>query len=349
MRDSLRSPVLSLLLGLTAITGGSVAIAPAQAQDSADFRAYLESLRPKARAMGIRDATLDSVFPSLTPNPRVVQLDQSQPGGGAYSPIPNFEPYRRQHVDAARISRGRIAYQANRARLARIEAETGVPEEIMVAIYGHETNYGSYTGDFDLIRSLATLSWEGRRRTLFEPELLATLKMLDNGVPRSRLVGSWAGATGYPQFLPSVYLRIAKDGDGDGKADIWTSEADALASIANYFVQSGWRKGQPWGMAVSVPASFNRASVAAKTEPARCPRVFNRHSRWLTVAEWRKLGLFPNSGVWPADGIMATLLEPDGPGKTAYLLTSNYRAILDYNCSNFYALSVGLLADAVKQ
>ncbi|MGW8203354.1 lytic murein transglycosylase [Sphingomonas bisphenolicum] len=349
MRDSLRSSILSLLLGLGTVVAGSIAVRPAQAQDSADFRAYLESLRPKARAMGIRDATLDSVFPTLTPNPRVVQLDQSQPGGGAYSPIPNFAPYRRQHVDAARISRGRTAYQANRSRLARIEAETGVPEEIMVAIYGHETNYGSYTGDFDLIRSLATLAHEGRRRALFEPELLATLKMLDNGVPRSRLVGSWAGATGYPQFLPSVYLRIAKDGDGDGKADIWTSEADALASIANYFVQSGWRKGQPWGIAITVPASFNRAAVVAKTEPARCPRVFNRHSRWLTMAEWRKLGLFPASGVWPADNMLATLLEPDGPGKTAYLLTSNYRAILDYNCSNFYALSVGLLADAVKQ
>lgn len=349
MRDSLRSSVLSLLLGLATVTAGSLVVGPAQAQDDAGFQAYLDSLRPRARAMGIRDATLDSVFPTLTPNPRVVQLDQSQPGGGAYSPIPNFEPYRRQHVDAARISRGRTAYQANRGRLARIEAETGVPEEIMVAIYGHETNYGSYTGDFDLIRSLATLSWEGRRRSLFEPELLATLKMLDNGVPRSRLVGSWAGATGYPQFLPSVYLRLAKDGDGDGKADIWTSEADALASIANYFVHSGWRRGQPWGVAVSVPASFNRAGVTARTTAPRCPRVFNRHSRWLTIAEWRKLGLIPASGDWPADTILATLLEPDGPGKTAYLLTSNYRVILDYNCSNFYALSVGLLADAVKQ
>ncbi|BAV63764.1 lytic transglycosylase [Sphingobium cloacae] len=299
--------------------------------------------------MGIRDGTLSGVFSTLTPNPRVVQLDQNQPGGGAYSPIPAFEPYRVKHVDAARINRGRIAYQANRARLARIEAETGVPEEIMVAIYGHETNYGSYTGDFDLIRSLATLAWEGRRRTLFEPELLATLKMLDNGVPRSRLVGSWAGATGYPQFLPSVYLRLAKDGDGDGKADIWSSEADALASIANYFVHAGWRKGQPWGVAVSVPAGFNRAAVAARTAPARCPRVFNRHSRWLSMAEWRRMGIVPSRAGWPADHVMATLLEPDGPGKTAYLLTSNYRAILDYNCSNFYALSVGLLADAVRQ
>lgn len=328
---------------------GAASPVPAVAQTNSDFRSYLESLRPQARAMGISDATLNSVFADLTPNPRVIELDQNQPGGGAYAPIPNFQPYRLKHVDAARISRGRTAYQANRARLARIEAETGVPEEIMVAIFGHETNYGSYTGDFDLIRSLATLAWEGRRRTLFEPELLATLKMLDNGVPRSRLVGSWAGATGYPQFLPSVYLRLAKDGDGDGKADIWTSEADALASIANYFVQSGWRRGEPWGVAVSVPTGLNRGSLTARTNPPRCPRVFNRHSRWMTMAEWRRLGLVPESGRWPADTMMATLLEPDGPGKTAYLLTSNYRAILDYNCSNFYALSVGLLADAVKQ
>ncbi|EQB32314.1 lytic transglycosylase [Sphingobium ummariense RL-3] len=349
MRVFQQSFLLFLLPMLGAVSFALLGSSAALAQDDAAFRAYLEGLRPQARAMGIRDATLDGVFSTLTPNPRVIQLDQNQPGGGAYSPIPNFEPYRRQHVDAARISRGRAAYAANRARLARIEAETGVPEEIMVAIYGHETNYGSYTGDFDLIRSLATLAWEGRRRSLFEPELLATLKMLDNGVPRSRLVGSWAGATGYPQFLPSVYLRLAKDGDGDGRADIWTSEADALASIANYFVNAGWRRGQPWGIAVSVPAGFNRAAVAARTAPARCPRVFNRHSRWLTMAEWRRLGIVPAAGGWPGDSMLATLLEPDGPGKTAYLLTGNYRVILDYNCSNFYALSVGLLADAVRQ
>jgi len=345
----MRSSIMSLLLGLAAVMAGSLTADRVMAQEDVAFRAYLESLRPKARALGIRDATLDNVFPGLTPNPRVVQLDQTQPGGGAFAPIPNFEPYRREHVDAARINRGRTAYLANRARLARIEEETGVPEEVMVAIYGHETNYGSYTGDFDLIRSLATLSYEGRRRTLFEPELLATLKMLDNGVPRSRLVGSWAGATGYPQFLPSVYLRFGKDGDGDGRVDIWNSEADTLASIANYFVHAGWRRAQPWGVAVSVPASLDRASITARTNPARCERVFNRHSRWLNMAEWRRMGAVPTGGIWPADRVMATLLEPDGPGKTAYLLTSNYRAILDYNCSNFYALSVGLLADAVKQ
>jgi len=314
----------------------------------AGFQNYLESLRGKASAMGISGATMDAVFPALTVNPRVIQLDQNQPGGSPDSPIPDFEPYRRQHVDPARISGGRTAWLANRAKLIQIEQQTGVPESIMVAIYGHETNYGRFTGDFDLLRSLATLAYEGRRRALFEPEFLATLKMLDNGIARERLVGSWAGAFGYPQFLPSVYLRVARDGDGDGRADIWSNEADALASIANYFVDAGWRKGEPWGVAVRVPEGFDRAAVVNHLTPSRCHRVFERHSRWLTIAEWRRRGIAINDRKPIGDTVLATLLEPDGPGKTAYLLTGNYRAILDYNCSNFYALSVGLLADAVE-
>lgn len=314
----------------------------------AGFQAYLSSLRGKAAAMGISDTTMDSVFPTLTFNPRVVQLDQGQPGGPIDSAIPPFEPYRQRHVDSARIKGGQAAYRANRAKLMQIEQETGVPESVMVAIFGHETNYGRYVGDFDLLRSLATLAYEGRRRSLFEPEFLSALKMLDNGIPRSRLVGSYAGATGYPQFLPSVYLRVARDGDGDGVANIWTSQADALASIANYFVDAGWRKGQAWGVAARVPAGFNRAAIDNRTTPPRCPRVFERHSRWLTMAEWRALGVTPlGQATGMGDKVLATLIEPDGPGKTAYLLTSNYQVILDYNCSNFYALSVGLLADAV--
>lgn len=346
---------------LALLSSGLTGSAPLHSQDvvpaaaglsrpqSADrgFQLYLASVRAKATAMGVRAQTVDAAFAGLTANPRVVLLDQAQPGGPIDSPIPDFEPYRRQHVDAARISRGRVVYQANRALLSGIEARTGVPEAIMVAIFGHETNYGSYTGDFDLLRSLATLAHEGRRRDLFEPELLATLKMLDNGVPRSRLVGSWAGATGYPQFLPSVYLRVARDGDGDGTADIWSSQADALASVANYFVAAGWRPGEPWGVAVRVPAGFDRAAIANRTQAVRCPRVFERHSRWLTINEWKARGIVLTGTTPISDRSFATLLEPDGPGKTAYLLTSNYRAILDYNCSNFYALSVGLLADAV--
>lgn len=316
--------------------------------NDAAFQTYLSDVRAKAIARGVRPATVDGAFAGLSPNPRVITLDQGQPGGGVFSTsIPAFEPYRVKHVDAARINRGRTAYAANRGKLAAIERETGVPESIMVAIYGHETNYGAFMGDFDLVRSLATLAYEGRRRALFEPELIAALQMLDRGVPRSRLVGSYAGATGYPQFLPSVYLRAARDGDGDGRIDIWSSEADALASIGNYFVKAGWRPGQPWGVPVIVPATLDRARIRTLTAAPRCPRVMDRHSRWLSMAEWRALGIAPASGRSLTDSTLATLLEPDGPGRTAYLLTSNYRVILDYNCSNFYALSVGLLADAV--
>jgi len=319
------------------------------AQGEPGFDAYLLTLRSQAEARGISRQTLDSVFPTLTYYPRVIELDRAQPGSTANAPIPDFAPYRIRHVDNARITQGRRVYLAQRAQLSRIERETGVPESIMVAIWGHETSYSQVTGSFDLPRALATLAFEGRRRELFAGEFLATLEMIDRGVPRERLKGSWAGATGNPQFLPSVYLRLARDGDGDGKADIWSSEPDTLASIANYFVNAGWRAGEPWGLAVSLPSGFNRENVTNRSVSPRCSRVFDRHSGWKSMAEWRSLGVLPQDKTWPDDRIQATLLEPDGPGRTAYLLTGNYRVILDYNCSNFYALSVGLLADAVEQ
>ena len=334
----------------TIIAACSVAGVPAVAQDEAGFQAYINGpLRAQALREGVSARTLDAVLPTLSYNPRVVELDRDQPGGSSNAPIPAFAPYQARHVDAARINRGRATYRRLRPQLERVERETGVPESIMVAIFGHETNYGSYTGNFDLPRSLATLAYEGRRRSLFSGEFIATMKMVDRGVPRERLKGSWAGAFGYPQFLPSVYLRLARDGDGDGVANIWSIEADTLASIANYFVNAGWRPGEPWGVAVNVPGSLNRASITGRTTSPRCERVFARHSRWKSMAEWRALGIVPQSGRWPDGNIQATLLEPDGPGRTAYLLTGNYRVILDYNCSNFYALSVGLLADEVEK
>jgi lytic murein transglycosylase len=322
------------------------------AGSDAGLQAFLNGLRPRAMAQGVSRATLDAVLPTLTFNQRVVDLDRDQPGGSLNNPaaaIPKFAPYFAKHVDADRISRGRVKYQALRPLLGRIEAQTGVPESIMVAIWGNETNYGAYTGDFDLLRSLATLAYDGRRRELFTEEFIATLKLLDRGIPRDRLKGSWAGATGYPQFLPSMYIRLGMDGDGDGKADIWGSQADALASIANYFVNAGWKPNLPWGTAASVPAGFDRDAVKPLITSPRCPRVHARHSRWLTIAEWRSRGVIPTGMARIPDNEQASLLEPDGPGATAYLLTTNYRSILDYNCSNFYAMSVGLLANAVAR
>lgn len=346
------SGIRGFLAGLVAAFG--LASATATAQIEADpaqsaFQNFLQGLRPQAIAAGVRPATFDAYAPSLRYNPRVISLDRAQPGGDPSKPstIPNFAPYKARHVDADRINRGRARYQALRPQLARVEAETGVPESIMMAIYGHETGYGSFTGNFDLLDSLATLAFDGRRRELFSAELIATLRLIDKGFTRAQLKGSWAGATGYPQFLPSVYLRLARDGDGDGRADIWNSEADALASIGNYLINAGWKPNVPWGVAVRVPQDFDRTTVVSRIVSPRCPRVHARHSQWRTIGEWRTLGMQIMGGTAPADSEMASLLEPDGPGQTAYLLTGNYRAILDYNCSNFYALSVGLLADAI--
>jgi membrane-bound lytic murein transglycosylase B len=342
-----RSRLLPLLAAL--VLGSGATLALAQDRDG-EMTAYVESLWPKAKAKGVSRATFESMAAGLRYNPRVIALDRDNLAGGATAaqPIPPFAPYRARHVDAARINGGRAAYARLAPLTARIERETGVPSQVMIAIYGHETAYGKVTGSFDLPQALATLAFDGRRRNLFEPELLATMQMVERGVPRSVLVGSWAGAFGYPQFLPSVYLRVARDGDGDGQARIWSSEADAIASIGGYLHQAGWRKGEPWGVAVRVPAGFDANRLASRLQPTRCARVFQRHTRWQSIAEWRRMGILPESGRWPADTVQATLMEPDGPGRTAYLLTGNYRAILDYNCSNFYALSVGLLADEIK-
>lgn len=326
---------------------------PSEAErQAAAFRAFVTGLRAQALAAGVQPQTFDREISDLTYDPRVIRADRGQPGGGsagAPSATLNFAPYRRTHVDAVRIGRGRARYPALRPQLAAVEQRTGVPEAIMLAIYGHETGYGTFTGNYDLLRSFATLAYEGRRRALFTAEFIDTLKLIDKGFPRSLLKGSWAGATGYPQFLPSVYLRLAIDGDGDGKADIWRSEADALASIGNYLVNAGWKPNVPWGVPVLVPSTLDRASIASPLTSPRCPRVHARLSRWLTIGEWRARGIAFTGAPVPADTELATLIEPDGPGETAYLVTINYQAILDYNCSNFYGLSVGLLADEVSR
>jgi membrane-bound lytic murein transglycosylase B len=319
----------------------------ATAPDPADgFAGYLELLRAKARAQGVSQRSIDVMTNGLTYNPKVVGYDRAQPGSRPGSP-PAFWPYYRSHVDAARISGGRAVMDASAGILPRIEAEYGVPAKMLIAIWGHESYYGRIKGDFDLARSLASLAYEGRRRSLFEGEFLALLKMADRGVPRAKMVGSWAGAFGNPQFLPSVYLRVARDGDGDGFADIWNSRADTLASIANYFRDAGWRRGEPWGVRASVSADFNRTGLTEKLQAPSCTNVHARHSLWKTVAEWKALGVQPLAPI--ADQTMATLFEPDGPGNGSFLLTGNYRVILHYNCSNYYALSVGLLADEIAR
>lgn len=331
----------------TALTAQSSApVVQTPADSAGGFAGYLQYVGVKARGQGVSQTAIDTITNGLTYNTKVVALDRAQPGSTPGSP-PAFWSYYTRHIGEARIDGGRAVLAQNQALAQQIEAQYGVPRQMLVAIWGKESFYGKVKGDFDLARSLASLAYEGRRRELFEGELIALMKMADRGVPRARMLGSWAGAFGNPQFLPSVYLRLARDGDGDGDADIWNSRADTLASVANYFKDAGWRAGEPWGVRVSVPVGFDRTLLTNRLEAPSCPRVHDRHSVWKTVGEWRALGIAPRAPI--ADSTMAVLFEPDGPGNGSFLLTGNYRVILHYNCSNYYALSVGLLADEIAR
>ena len=336
----------SLRYWLFPICFAATQLLPTQAgAQQESFSAYLQIVAAHARNASVSAAASASVLEGLTPNQRVIELDNAQPGSSGMPPP--LAPYIAQHVDSSIIGRGRAQYASLSSLLPGIERRFGVPGPILFAIWGHETNYGSYTGDFDLARSLATLAWEGRRRDLFEGELIALMKMVDRGIPRERLKGSWAGAFGYPQFLPSVYLRLAVDGDGDGRSDVFSSPADTIASIANYFRDAGWRPGQPWGVRATLSSGFDVNAYPTKLAAPTCGKVHARHSQWKTVSEWRALGVSPLAPI--GDQVLASLFQPDGPGTPAYLLTGNYRVILQYNCSNYYAMSVGLLADAIAR
>jgi lytic murein transglycosylase len=345
---------LRSIITAAAVACLAVATVPAQAQATVQsvnpdvsYDAYMQLLMARARAEGVSEATLTRMTAGLTPNQRVIQLDRGQPGTPTRSGYPALAPYISKHVNSVRIRNGRDELSAYRSRLLEVEAEYGVPAEIILAIFGHETSYGRIRGGFDLSRSLSTLAWEGRRRELFAGEWVALMKVADKGYSRDTLVGSYAGAFGNPQFLPSVYLRLATDGDGDGRANIFNNRADTFASIANYFVDAGWRTGQPWGVRAYIPSGFDVEAYKTKLTSPVCARVHERHSVWKQVSEWRALGVQPQRAL--GDDVMASLFQPDGPGTPAWLLTGNYRVILEYNCSNYYAMSVGLLADEIAR
>ena len=338
-------PLKRLLLAAAVFV--SACNGPQLAAQDMSFDTYLQVLKARARAEGVSEPTIARMTAGLVPNQRAIELDRAQPGtGSAGSGFPRLAPYIADHVDAARIAGGRRVMASEAGTLRRVEARYGVPAEILVAIFGHESGYGGVKGNFDLAQVLATLAWEGRRRELFATEFVDVLKIADRGFSRAELKGSWAGAFGNPQFLPSVYLRLAADGDGDGRADIMNNRADTFASIANYFRDAGWRRGQPWGVRASVAEGLDVDALANKLVAPQCPRVHIRHSQFKTVREWRQLGVEPQRAL--GDDVLASLFRPDGPGTPAWLLTGNYRVILEYNCSNYYAMSVGLLADAVR-
>lgn len=290
------------------------------------FEDWRENFRREALAGGVQPLVFDRAFVGVTPDPAVIAADRSQPEFTR----PVWE-YLEGALAEQRVRSGQTLLGQHAEQLERIEARYGVDRQALVAVWGLESNFGQVMGNKSVIRSLATLAFEGRRPQFAHDQLLAALSILQNGDVRpERMIGSWAGAMGQTQFIPTTYHSHAVDFDGDGRRDIWDSTADALASTAHYLQASGWRRGQPWGFEVRLPQGFDYVQADMSTRKS--------------LHEWRQLGLsLPVTGV--QDGEQASLLLPAGHRGPAFLVLDNFRSVLKYNNSTSYALAIGLLAE----
>ncbi len=297
------------------------AVTPAFAYSSA-FEAFLQTLWPEAQAKGVTRATFDAAVAGLTPDGGLPRSSGGQPEFD--KPL---QTYYREAVSAGRIAQGRALAASYSGALGGIESRFGVPGEICLAAWGMESDYGRSRGSRDIVRTLATLAYTRADRPAFRDEFVAALVILQRGeVPRERLVGSWAGAMGDPQFLPSAYLKYAVSASGGVPPDIWTNPADILASIARFLRAEGWAPGQPWVEDIVVPTGFGFPTLHA------------------SAGEWAALGLRRGDGRPPAGEGAAAMFLPSGADGPAFLLFPNYFVIKQYNNSDSYALSLGSLA-----
>ena len=322
---------------------GLVAAQDAQPQAlKPSFAEFLSGLRDEARARGISETTLDRALTGLEPESVVVARDRSQP-----ELTQSLDAYVAQRVTPRIIATARTQAGAHRELLDRIEEAFGIPGPTMLAIWGLESNFGKFTGTYPTIRALATLAYDGRR-ALFRTELLHALTIVDRGqaVPAD-LKGSWAGAMGQPQFMPSSFLKHAVDFDGDGRIDIWTSAADVFASMASYLTNVGWKRGERWGREVSVSrAALTRIEREVAMRTGSC-RAIREMTEARPLSTWRTLGVtLPGGGRLPTADLQASLVRGS---KRHFLVYRNYETLLDYNCSNAYAISVGLLSDKTSE
>jgi membrane-bound lytic murein transglycosylase B len=297
------------------------------------FSVWLELLREDARSAGISEKTLDAALDDLkAPEPRVIELDQKQP-----EKTQSLDDYVTARVSQERIAEGRLMLQSYPTWLGRIERKYKVQRRFIVALWGIESSYGRHTGKHPVIPALVTRAYDTRRGDYFRKELLGALLILYEGhVSLSRMKGSWAGAMGPFQFMPSSYRHYAVDADGDGRINIWGSVPDALASAANYLAKAGWKNDQTWGRAVKLTKKLDSSLVGLETR--------------LPLSRWQALGVRRINGhALPRRNLKASLIIPDGPAKPSYLVYSNFRALRRWNRSNSFAVAVGTLAESYAE
>ena len=301
-----------------------------QGQCAEEFSSWLEELRQEARTEGISESTLHEALDNLVPIPRVIELDRRQPEF-----TQTFWRYLDSRVTEKRIERGRTLLKKHKELFDTIERRYGVQPRFLVAFWGLETNFGDYLGSFSVIGSLATLAHDPRRSDFFRSELLAALSIIEDGhISAANMLGSWAGAMGQPQFMPSTFVRYAVDGDSDGRQDIWYTLPDIFASAANFLSESGWQGDKTWGREVKIPSDFNLELAGKKVKK--------------TLAAWQNLGVRKITGqALPKVDIEASLILPAGHTGPAFLVYNNFHTILRWNRSDFYAIAVGHLADRI--
>lgn len=333
---------VSRMLAIAALLAMSVLVRGQDPVPQQDFAAWLEGVRAEALARGIREEIVTQALAGVTaPETVIVARDRAQP-----EQVQSLDRYIQQRVTAAVQRSAREQVAGHRTTLAQVERTFGVPRAVIVAIWGLESNFGRFTGTRPIVPALATLAYDPRRSALFRSELFHALTILDQGhIALDELKGSWAGAMGQPQFMPSSYLRHAVDVDGDGKADIWTSHPDVFGSIANYLKQAGWHQGERWGREVRLSKAVMarvESSVPMRTSGCRAVREMTEAR---PLAEWARLGVVLSSGAaLPTADMDASLVR--GLNRH-FLVYRNYHAFIDYNCSNSYAVAAGLLADSV--
>lgn len=303
--------------------------APPATVDEAAFAAWLKSLRKEAAAQGVPAATLDDALNGLQPIPKVLDLENTQPEHTI-----TYEEYLARVVSEKRVALGREKLALHKDALAAVTQRTGVPSEIIVALWGVESYFGQRQGDYPIVAALATLAFGGKRPAFYRGELHQALKILaEEGMPSAGLKGSWAGAMGQCQFMPSSYRRLAVDGNGDGKRDIWNTPEDVFASAGNYLQKVGWKAGEPWSQRVLLPPGFDAGLADGKYHP---------------LSEWKLLGVKPwEAQSFPAKDLSATLMLPGGITAPAVLAYPNLKTILNWNRSAYFATSIGFIADAV--
>lgn len=307
--------------------------APTVAKTAVDagFQRWIPDFRNRALSQGISGATFDAAFRGVTYDADVIKRDRNQS---------EFTKTIWDYLDSAasdtRIKNGKAAVRQHQSKLAAIEARYGVEKEVVVAVWGLESAYGTFRGKNDVVQSLATLAYDGRRGAFFEGQLIAALKILQNGDTSPRnMTGSWAGAMGHTQFIPTSYLDYAVDFTGDGKRDIWSDDpTDALASTAAYLSRFGWVKGQPWGVEVKLPRNFDYALANRKV--TRSP------------AEWARLGVVGTNGAAVPDHGSGSILLPAGGQGAAFMVFKNFSVIERYNAADAYVIGVGHLSDRIK-